>query len=84
MERYRQIVLETVDKILDNLDADFRAQIVGFHEENLLLPWQSPYGMRKLDEAGKRGQGVHAPPECELRWRDSDLSRAARGVSLRC
>jgi cell division protein FtsB len=54
MEQYRQIVLETVDKILDNLDDDVRVQILGFHGDDLLIPWQVPHGLRELKGSGRK------------------------------
>jgi len=54
MEQYRQIVLETVDKILDNLDADVKVQMLGFHLDDTLLPWQTPYGLITMDPGHKR------------------------------
>jgi Mg-chelatase subunit ChlD len=54
MEQYRQIVLETVDKILDNLEPGVRIQLLGFHLDDTLIPWQPPRGMVRADAAHKK------------------------------
>ena len=54
MEQYRQIVLETVDKILDNLEPDVKIQLLGFHLDDTLLPWQTPHRMVRADADNKK------------------------------
>jgi Mg-chelatase subunit ChlD len=54
MSKYTKIVLETADRIIDNLQEDCRLQIVGYHLDDTLVPWQIPYNLARTDVKGKR------------------------------
>ena len=53
MEAYRTIVSETVAKIIESFGDDYRLQIIGYHLDNTLQPWKTPYGMETMDQSGK-------------------------------
>ena len=53
MEAYTDIVSETVDKIIDNFGDDYRLQIIGYHLDNTIIPWKTPYGTEIMDGSGK-------------------------------
>ena len=54
MEAYRTIVSETVGKIIESFGDDYRLQIIGYHLDNTLQPWKSPYGAEVMDKSGKK------------------------------
>ncbi len=54
MEAYTDIVFETVEKIIKSFSDDYKLQIIGFHLENKLLGWKTPYDLEKMDKSGKK------------------------------
>ncbi len=51
MEAYRDIVSETVGKIIESFTGEYRLQIIGFHEEHTLHSWKSPYQTANVQPA---------------------------------
>jgi len=53
MQAYTKIVSETVDKIIESLGDDYRLQIIGYHLDNTIIPWQTPYNLAVTDSGNK-------------------------------
>jgi regulator of replication initiation timing len=54
MQAYTTIVSETVDKIIESLSDEYKLQILGYHLENRLHPWKTPYNLAKMDANAKK------------------------------
>ena len=53
MQAYADIVSETVDKIIESFGDDYKLQIIGYHLDNTIHSWKSPYGLATMNSSNK-------------------------------
>ena len=54
MTAYSTIVSETVNKIIGSFAENYQLQIVGYHMDNKIHSWNSPYSLVKMDSGHKK------------------------------
>lgn len=54
MEAYRDIVSETVNKIIESFSDEYELQIIGYHLDNTIHSWKRPYSLAKMDSGNMK------------------------------
>ncbi len=54
MTAYSDIVSDTVNKIIESFPEDYQLQIIGYHLDNTIHSWKSPYGLAQMDSSNRK------------------------------
>ncbi len=49
MTAYSDIVSDTVNRIIESFSDEYELQIIGYHLDNTIHSWKSPYGLAKMN-----------------------------------